>query len=532
MKRKLATVSFILFLLIGLVACSGGKEKAKQASSNSTSETGSPKDGGTLTIGVSDNPDAMNPLYANDRVSLTIQQALYAPLYHMHNGEKKFVLAESFTPSEDQLTWTLKLKDNLKWHDGQKITADDIVFTVESILDEKQSSSRRENFIFKGQPVQVEKVDELTAQFVLPQVSASFEGVLNDFFPIPKHVFENETDLMKSEKNNHPIGSGPFKFKEFKTDEYVVLERFDDYFAGKPKLDSVVYRVVKDRNTANVSLQNGQINMKMIEPQDYKKLNETDKFSMVLFPEERLFYMSYNLNNELMQKKEVRQAIAHALDKKEMIQSAFVSDQFAEPAHSILTPGTLHYSSDVKKYKHDQKKAKALLKEAGVKENETVRVMYVTNNKVMESLALYTQQKLKEVGLEVELLALDASAASEKSLDKENKDYDITFGGYIMGPEPDVYKSLYLSDAEYNYARYKNAELDQLWADAAVETDKEKRAKLYHEIQKTIAEDVPYFPIAYPKAVIAVDKKYGGLEEAHAIPVTMFEDLSKIYEVQ
>ena len=90
-----------------------------------------------------------------------------------------------------------------------------------------------------------------------------------------------------------------------------------------------------------------------------------------------------------------------------------------------------------------------------MKDKEKVRVMYVTNNKIMESLALYTQQKLQEVGLEVELNALDASAASDKSLDKENKEFDITFGGYIMGPEPDSYKSLFLSNAEYNYARYK-----------------------------------------------------------------------------
>ena len=91
----------------------------------------------------------------------------------------------------------------------------------------------------------------------------------------------------------------------------------------------------------------------------------------------------------------------------------------------------------------------------------------------MESLALYTQQKLKEVGLEVELNALDASAASEKGLDKENKEYDITFGGYIMGPEPDSYKSLFLSNAEYNYARYKNADFDKLWEEAQLKQIKQ-----------------------------------------------------------
>ena len=101
-----------------------------------------------------------------------------------------------------------------------------------------------------------------------------------------------------------------------------------------------------------------------------------------------------------------------------------------------------------------------------------------------------------------------------------------------MGPEPDSYKSLFLSNAEYNYARYKNADFDKLWEEVAVETDKTKRAELYHKIQETAREDVPYLPIAYPKAVIAVDKKFDGLKEAKAIPVTMFEDLSKIYEVK
>src|SRR5690606_23223563 len=113
------------------------------------------------------------------------------------------------------------------------------------------------NLVFQGKPLKVEKIDELSVEFTLPQVSASFEGVMGDFFPIPQHVFENEKDLMKSELNQTPVGSGPFKFKEFKTDEYVILERFDDYFAGKAKLDTIVYRIVKDPNTANISLQKG-----------------------------------------------------------------------------------------------------------------------------------------------------------------------------------------------------------------------------------------------------------------------------------
>lgn len=535
--KKLLFLSVIFILVFGLVGC-GNDQSANQnaddgnsnSTSNTTSEGGSsPKSGGSLIVAVSGDPDVMNPLYANDRVTLTIQQSLFAPLYRMNNGQKEYVLAESFTPSEDNLTYTLKLKDNLKWHDGEKITADDVIFTMESILDEKQNSSSRSNYIFKGKPLTMKKVDELTVQFILPQVSAAFEGILLDFYPIPKHVFENETDLSQSEKNQHPIGSGPFKFKEYKPGEYVMLERFDDYFAGKPYLDSIIYRIAKDPNAANIALQNGEINMRMVDPQDYQKLNDTGKFNMVTFPEGRLFFMAFNMNTEIMSKKEVRQAIAHALNKDEMIATAYISSEFADPAASVFTPDTLYQTNDVKTYEYDQAKAKELLAAAGVTGNEKIRIAYANNNKVATSLSLYTQQKLQEIGLTVELIALDPNAYSTKIFDKNAKDFEITFGGYIMGEEPDAYKSLFQSDADYNYARYKNPQLDALWEDAAVETDPAKRADLYKQIQQTIGEDVPYLPIAYPKAVIAVDKKFGGLEEAKPIPIAMFEDLSKIY---
>lgn len=528
--KKLLSFSFLLILVFSLAACSGNDDKPKTAEKENTEEAGTPKEGGTLTLAVSDNPLVMNPLYANDRVTLTIQQSLYAPFYHLRDGEKKFVLAESFEPSEDQLTYTLKLKDNLKWHDGEKITADDIVFTIDSILDEKQASTIRGNLIFNGEPLKVEKVDELTVNFILPTVSAAFEGVMNDFYPIPQHVFENETDLAKSEQNQNPIGSGPFKFKEYKADEYVILERFDDYFAGKPHLDSIVYRIVKDPNTANISLQKGEINARLIDAQDYAKLDETGKFNMVTFPEGRLYYLAFNLNSEAVQKKEIREAVAHAIDKDEMIQTAFLSSEFADPAASILTPDTLYHSQDVTTYDYDQEKAKELVAAAG--ETKPLRVVYANNNKIQESLGLYLQQKLQEIGLTVELVAMDPAALSQKTLDMSATDYEISFGGYIMGAEPDVYKSLFQSDAAYNFARYKNADFDQLWDAAAVETDATKRGELYLQIQETVATDLPYLPLAYPKATIAIDKKFGGIEDATPIPVSMFEDLSKIYEVE
>jgi peptide/nickel transport system substrate-binding protein len=531
MRKTTVIMALVFFMVFAISGCGNSGDKAASntaATSAPAADSSKPKSGGSLVIGVSDDPQAMNPIYASDRVTLTINQALFAPLFNIDNGKKTFVLAESLTPSPDFKTYTLKLRDNLTWHDGQKLTADDVVFTFDKILDEKQHSFFRSMFVYNGKPLTVKKVDDRTVEFILPEVSAAFEGALVQIFPIPKHIFENEADIEKSDKNNAPVGSGPFKFKEYKPGEYVTLERFDNYFAGKPYLDSITYRIAKDTNAANLALQNGEINLKFIDPQDYKKISDTQKFNLIAYNEGRLAYLVFNTNIDVLKKKEVRQAIAYALDKNELIKASYTSLDFAEPAPSIFTPDTLYQTKDVATYDYNPEKAKELLKSAGV-DKLKLRLAYINTNKPQTSQALDIQQKLKDVGIEVELMPLDISAFSKKSQNMQNTDYDLSLGGYIMGFEPDGYKSLYVSTEPYNYSHYSNKDFDDLWAKAAVETDTAKRAELYKKIQQTVADEMTVYPIAYTKSIIAIDKKYGGLEEAVTKPVVMFEDLSKIY---
>ncbi len=531
MTKRFGIISIMMSILLFLSGCaSEGTAPQQQGDQSKTvAESGKPKSGGSLVIAVGDDPSALNPNYAGDRVTLTINQSLFAPLFTINDGKKTFVLAESLTQSKDFLTYTLKLRDNLTWHDGKKLTADDVVFTLASILDEKQHSPQRSLFVLDGKPIQVKKVDDTTVDFVLPQVSAAFEGALVQVSPIPKHIFENVEDIEKSEKNFSPVGSGPFKFKEYKPGEYVTLERFDNYFAGKSYLDTVTYRITKDTNAANLAMQNGEIQMKFIDPQDYNKMNDMQMFNLIKYNEGRLVYIAFNLNIDVLQKKEVRQAIAYAIDKNELVQAAYSSLDYAEPAHSLLTPDALYYTKELPTYEYNVEKAKELLKKAGVNHLK-LRLAYVNNNKPQTSQALYLQQKLKDIGIDIELQPLDPAAFSNKSQDMKNKDYDLSFGGYIMGYEPDAYKSLFVSTEAFNYSHYNNKEFDQLWSKAAVEVDTAKRAELYKKIQETVADDVPIYPIAYPKSIIAVDKRFGGLQEAVTKPVTMFEDLSKIYE--
>ncbi|MCJ8012932.1 ABC transporter substrate-binding protein [Paenibacillus sp. KQZ6P-2] len=533
MRKYLSGVIILALMTMLVTACGSGDNSGSSASPSDASQTasGQPKDGGNLIIGVASDPVILNPNYASDRVSLTIDQALYAPLFQVNNGKKTFYLADSLEPSADKLTYTLKLKSGLTWHDGEKLTADDVVFTFDKIMDEKQNSMLRSNFIIDGKPVKAVKIDDTTVEFKLPQVSPAFEAALVQVSPIPKHIFENEADIEKSPKNNTPVGSGPFKFKEYKTGEYVTLERFDNYFGGKPHLDSITYRISKDANASNLALQNGEINVKYVDPQDAATIESTGNFDMKNYSEGRLSYLIFNEKSDtgLLANKEVREALSYALNRDELIQVAYTSADYADPAKSFVTPDALYHDNNVPTYDNDVEKAKQMLQANGVT-GKTLRFIVASGNKSQEAISLYVQQKLKDVGVNVEIQSMDSSAYTAKYTDPNATDYELAVGGYIMGFDPDAYSMLYTTGADSNYTHYSNPEVDKLFQQGASEADDTKRGEIYKKLQETIASDAVIYPIAYTKTIVAVDKRYGGLDEAVLKPVVIFEDLSKLYQ--
>ncbi|WP_211748861.1 ABC transporter substrate-binding protein [Paenibacillus sp. Marseille-Q4541] len=537
-------VSLILVSGLLLSACDTAADQPKKVQTGSTSSEqlmsgtssdhageNAPVRGGSMNIALQDDPKVMNPLYAGDRVTLTLNQSLYAPLFYMNSGKKTYALAESAYSSKDYLTYIVKLRKGLTWHDGEAITADDIVYTVEQIMDEQQNSPFRSQYVFDGKPVKAVKVNDLTVKFVLPSPSPSFEGALIDFYPIPQHVFQGEKNILLSSKNDHPIGSGPFKFKEYTPGEEVILERFEDYYGGAPYLDNITYQIILDPYVANQALSEGEVQLSMVDIEDYETLNDTGQFDLITYPEGRLQYMVFNMNIPKMKKREVREAIAYALDKEELIRISYLSNEFADPASSILTPDTLYHTSNVRTYDYNPEKSKKLLEQANIKDMK-IRLAFSAASKPQVNQALYIQQKLKAVGILVELKPMEAMVYDNRRLDINNTDFDLSLAGYIMGQEPTAYQSLYMSDGVYNYSRSHNKELDALWKQASVEVNQAVRQKLYVQIQQKIAKELSVWPIAYTKSVIAVSKGYGGLEQAIPEPVVLFRDLSKIYMIE
>ncbi|WP_332646682.1 ABC transporter substrate-binding protein [Lysinibacillus sp. 54212] len=522
MKNVKLLFGFMLVFVL-LAACSNNKGTEK------VDDTSGPKEGGSFIVGVEGDPASFNPLYTADLTSLTVQQALYSPLYYTDSGNIVPALAQSLEPSDDNLTYTLKLKEGLTWHDGQPLTAADVVFTVNAILDEKNATWTRSNYIVGDKPVVTEAKDDTTVTFTLAAVSPAFEAVIHNIYPIPKHIYENEGNLSESELNAKPVGSGPFKFVEYATSQYIKLQRFDNYFGGKPYLDELVFQVFKDDNAANLALQSGAIHMKSIKPFDLEKVKGFGSVETVIYPENRMTYLSFNMNVPELDNVKFRQALSYTLDREELITVAYGSKEFAQPASSIFTPDVLYQTTDVETYPQDLEKAKKLLEESGVDTSRSFNIIYNNSNKAFEGMALYVQQQFKKIGVNVELDGGDPSYVYPTVDDRTSTKYDLYLDGYIMRAEPDAYKLLYKGDEPYNYSNYHNDTVDALWVKAAVTPNGTEREQLYKEIQETYANDAVAYPVSYDSSILAIDKRYGGIKEAQTAPITLLRDYGKIY---
>jgi peptide/nickel transport system substrate-binding protein len=516
--------AILLSLFLALAGCSS--KSTDTASTKNTSEGANKPD--TFIYGIDGDPgNAVNVITTGDRYGLMEIKALYSPLY-MYNGKDdvKYFLAESMTPSADFLTYTAKLRKDVKWHDGQPFTADDVVFTYEQMLKEDNGGWARSQLIFNNQPVKVEKVDDYTVKFTLPTVSMGAMEALGNIFIMPKHIYQGETNIANSPKNATPVGTGPYKFKEYKAGESVTFEKNDNYFLGAPKISKVVFRIIMDANTATMALQKGEINALAIQPSDAAKFKGNSNVTIKPYDEGRIGYLAFNLGSKTVQAKEVRQAIAFGLNRDEINTASYVSTEYSKPAYSFLPKKATYFTEDVEKHKFDTKKAKDLLSKAGVS-NLKLKLAYIANNPIQQKQAAVIQQNLKDAGVSVELVGMDATALSKK-LQSVQSDFDMYLSGYIMGIDPDTFNSLFVTKGEANYMHYSNTRVDDLFNQGRVEKDDAKRKAIYEEIQKTIIDDAAFYPLTENKRILAIDSRVKGINDAGLVPVYTFEDMSKL----
>jgi peptide/nickel transport system substrate-binding protein len=430
-------------------------------------------------------------------------------------------LAKSWTISPDGLTYTFKLQDNATWHDGTPFTSADVVFTTKVFLVELDPRAR--NILVRCE--EITAPDDKTVVFKLKE---PFSPFLKAFDPAtipiyPRHIYEG-TDFRKNPANIAPIGTGPFKFKEWKRGSQIELVRNENYWQkGKPYLDGIQFRILPDANARGVALETGQADIAAfsdIEPFDVPRLQKQANLELTTKGYEYFSYMTYlmfNLRSEPFNKKEFRQAINYAIDKEFISKKLFFG--LGKAPTGPIPSNYPFYEKNVAKYPVDVKKAQQLLDSIGLKPDASgirarVTIDVMPFGPAYVRMAEYTKQGLSKIGVDVKLRIEDTGTWSGRLA---NWDFEMSFLWLnMLGDEglhlPRLFSSQNIRKIfSANSMGYVNPKVDELMSVGVLTTDQAKRREAYGEVQKVLVDELPVLSIMENQFPTLYSKKFHNL---------------------
>ena len=468
------------------------------------------------------------PPLASDAASWAIISLVYNGLVK-HDADLTLIgeLAESWEVSKDGLTITFKLRRGVKWHDGAPFTAHDVLFTYQVMVDPKTPTA------YSGDYLQVKKaeaVDDYTFRVTYPQ---PFAPALETWglSILPRHLLEGQ-DITKSPLGRRPVGTGPYKFKEWRAGEKIALTYNPDYFEGRPYLNGYVNLVKPDLATMFLELKAGNLDRMGLTPLQYTRQTEYPKFAR-LYQKYRYIpvpfsyiYLAYNLEDQRFADKRVRQALTYAINKKEIIDGVLLG--LGEEAVGPYKPGAWYFNPDTPRFEYNPKKARALLAQAGwqpngegimVKDGRPFEFSILTNqgNDIRARTAEIIQGRLREIGILVNIRIVEFAVFLKEFIDKGR--FEAVLLGWNTGLDPDQYDIWHSSKTrpgELNFIHYKNPEVDALLEEGRHTFDREKRRRAYFKIQEILAEDQPYTFLFAPDALPAISRRFRGIKPAPA----------------
>lgn len=481
-------------------------------------------DRGTLMMrgSASSFPATFNPLLNDARVWL------YDGLVRFDKDVKPIPdLAESWTISPDGLIYTFKLRQNVKFHDGTPMTADDVVFTAQLTLDEKINSPYRSKFIIGGKPVVWAKADDHTVTATLPSPSGSFLAKCSRadeifFCILPKHLLENVPDMTKADFNSNPIGTGPFKFVSYDLNQQLVTAAHDDYHQGKPALKQVVRLQYDAEQSALAALQSHDLDAATLREAGNVTAAEHDASLKVhRYFSNWIFAARFNFKNEILSDIAVREAINYAIDRENLCKAA------VSPTSTIgNSPVSIGWAASPKVtvFTFDPAKAKSTLDAAGwtgggIREKNGRKLSLTVSiypDYAAPDIAAGMQQLLKAVGIDLQIKQLEAATFNTEVY--QNLNYDLYLDWQGFGVDPDIASRWVTTNPTVgtyldNPSGYSNPEVDAELNAATVALTQDERQQNLWKAQDLITADAPCVWLYLWEAQLAVDQGVGGLTD-------------------
>ncbi|WP_167886176.1 MULTISPECIES: ABC transporter substrate-binding protein [unclassified Thermococcus] len=519
MERKIVKIVVAISIFILLFSQLGSAESSK-----APVFPGVEKIGGTLVVLYWGDPKSFNPDAQVDDAGYGIANQIFSKLVTLDRDYNVIPdLAYKWEVSDDGKVYTFYLNPNATWHDGVPVTAEDVKWTFEAI---KKYKGIAYGIIHADNIEKIEVVDNHTVRFYLKEPFAPFLSFIAWYgtFILPKHIYEKYDDWLDPSNPylNKPIGSGPFKFVEWVKGDHITLVANENYFKGRPGIDKIIYKIIPDSSAALQAFLAGEGDVLGQRPPltEIPRLKSTPGVSVSIRPVPSRWYLGFNLKRPYLQDVRVRQAIAYAINKEEIVEKA--ENGLGYPAEGTYVPAIKWaFNPNAKLPEYNPEKAKQLLDEAGFKDingdgfRETpdgkpleLRLLYFTGSDT-NAICTLIKEQLQKVGLKVKLESYEIATWEQKVV--KDRDFDLALVDGFQGPDPANMEIRFKSTAYINFAGYNNTEFDKILEEAAKTTDKEKRKELYWKAQEILAKDLPYLPLVDLVAISVWRNEFHGM---------------------
>lgn len=516
MKQKTWLSIFSLLVIVAMMstACAAPSAAPAGNASPSTGVQPAATDGGKkiLRVAYGAEIDTLNALTSQNLTDIEISM-IDGLIMSDNNNSYVPVLAREIPTVENggivtkddgaiEMTW--RLYEGVKWHDGEEFTSEDVCFTLDFIQSEAGSAVYNQTDYMGIKECQMP--DPYTVIFVWDKPFAAYATLFDTI--LPKHVLEGKDILTYDGYNRSPLGTGPFKFVEWRPGEYIRVEKNTNYWRGPdyPKLDEIVFNFIPDPNTRLNALKAGEYDIGQILPNQVKEVQNLPGYKVELVPANSWIIFEMNVATERGQKlfsdPNVRKALFHAIDRQAIVDG--LMEGTVQIANSGISPTSPYHNPDVPVYEYDPAKAAQMLDDAGwvpgadgIREKDGERLSFTIINRNSRpertAIAQAIQAMLKEVGVEVNFEDLENAAWLQKWL---SKDWEAIVGGWIIPADPSL-TALYSCDGSNNFTGFCNPELDAAMKASDEAFDFKDRKPLMDKVQVMLAEEGRELPIYY-----------------------------------
>lgn len=439
-----------------------------------------------------------DPRASSDSAAERIRQLVFNSLMRKgDNFEPVPELAERCEASSDYKTYTCKLRDKVKFHDGSLLSALDVKYTFDSMLKDKRLVKGAS---FEQDLLSVEAVDPLTIRF---NCRNPFPSFLNDVIPVGI-IKEGTSD----QQAKNPLGTGPFKFSAYQEGQEITLKANEEYFQGRPSFDVLQIKITPDNSTRESELRKGSVDLAInadLDPSTVESLQKAQNLKVTIADGTNLAHLGINLLDPILKDQRVRQAIAYAIDREAIIRDVLRGQ--AKVAASLLPPTQWAYEKNVQQYAPNLSLAMELLDQAGYKSvNGQPRLkltLKTSTLSIARKIGETLQAQLKQVGITLELQSVERQKLTQDMTDGNFQlYYNVMVGG---NQSTDMFRFVYHSRSippnGQNRSRYNNPQIDKL-IDEAQLASREKRREIYSQVQKTLASELPQIYLWYQSGVI------------------------------